>query len=185
MSHSKPSSAQSLWAWYLRSLKEKPVVTKALTSATMSLLSNLVAQKLLERRRTLDLPRLAKFSLFGLISSPITHIWYEVCDRLFRPRAKSPTAVYERLLLDQLLYAPFINIVFYTFMSIMNGRPGDAPSTIRSQLWPTLTASWKVWPLAQLINFSFVPAHLRVLFGNFIGFLWGMYLALISQKKIK
>ena len=37
--------------------------------------------------------------------------------------------------------------------------------------------SWRVWPLAQYLNFNFVPAQYRVLFGNLVGFFWGIYMS--------
>jgi hypothetical protein len=37
--------------------------------------------------------------------------------------------------------------------------------------------SWRVWPIAQLINFAFVPLHFRVLFGNIVRFFWTIYLS--------
>eukprot|EP01112_Ceratiomyxa_fruticulosa_P020445 TRINITY_DN695_c0_g1_i1.p1 TRINITY_DN695_c0_g1~~TRINITY_DN695_c0_g1_i1.p1 ORF type:complete len:193 (+),score=49.19 TRINITY_DN695_c0_g1_i1:99-677(+) len=184
MSNSKPhnpSSLQVFGEWYLGSLKKNPIRTKALTSAILSFLSNVIAQKFIEKRRGLDYARLIRFTVFALLSSPVTHKWYELCDSIFRGR-KSSTQVYERLALDQLLFAPFINVYFFTVMCILGGNPSSAPAVVRSQLWPTLKASWKVWPLAQFINFNFVPPQLRVLFGNFVAFFWSMYLSSLSSK---
>lgn len=40
----------------------------------------------------------------------------------------------------------------------------------------------KIWPLVNVINFKFVPANLRVLFGNFVGFLWGIYVMQLTNS---
>lgn len=48
---------------------------------------------------------------------------------------------------------------------------------VRQNLWDTMTVCWKVWPLANLINFAFVPANLRVLFMNLVGIGWNIFLS--------
>jgi hypothetical protein len=39
-----------------------------------------------------------------------------------------------------------------------------------------------VWPAAMLINFRFVPLHFQVLYSNFIGFNWTIYLSWAIHK---
>ena len=62
-------------------------------------------------------------------------------------------------------------------MPILQGHPENVQSSIKTNLWPTLKMSWRVWPIAQLINFAFVPLHFRVLFGNVVRFFWTIYLS--------
>eukprot|EP01027_Heterolobosea_sp_BB2_P010923 GEZU01015953.1.p1 GENE.GEZU01015953.1~~GEZU01015953.1.p1 ORF type:complete len:130 (-),score=37.44 GEZU01015953.1:89-478(-) len=115
--------------------------------------------------------------------SPIIHFWYQLLDRLFKnanPNSKWVPML--KLLLDQLLFAPAINIFFFSVMSVLDGKPEEAPLRIQEKLWPTLTTSWKIWPIAQYINFNYIPPELRVLFGNCVGFFWSVYLAMITSN---
>lgn len=48
---------------------------------------------------------------------------------------------------------------------------------VRDNIWATLLVCWKLWPVANLINFAFVPANLRVLFLNFVGLGWNIFLS--------
>jgi len=82
--------------------------------------------------------------------------------------------------MDQLLFAPIANSLFYIYLAFIEGRPFEAKKNLTEQLWPTLVGSWKLWPAAQLINFSFVPFHLRSLFANFVAFIWNMVKATIE-----
>eukprot|EP01133_Synstelium_polycarpum_P010597 gene10597-12331_t len=182
MSNSKPQSVtDAMCAWYMKRLKYSPISTKALTSATLSFTSNIIAQGVIERRK-IDWPRVIKFTIWGLLSSPLVHYWHIILDRMFR-NIKDQYQVWGKLIADQLIFAPFINIAFYTVLALLDRKPGSILIKLYFDLMPTLKASWKVWPLAQFINFSFVPSHLRVLFGNLVGFLWSIYLTVLSQSR--
>ncbi|EGC31015.1 hypothetical protein DICPUDRAFT_83072 [Dictyostelium purpureum] len=182
MSNSKPLSVTDVVStWYMKKLKNTPIQTKAITSAVLSFASSVIAQKLIEKKN-IDWSRVAKFTVWGLISSPLVHFWHIILDRLFR-NIKGQYQTWGKMIVDQLVFAPFINIAFYTVLALLDGKPKSILFKLYFDLFPTLKASWKVWPIAQFINFKFVPSHLRVLFGNLIGFLWGMYLAVISSKK--
>ena len=43
-------------------------------------------------------------------------------------------------------------------------------------------ANYKLWPLANAINFSLVPLKLRVLFANVVSVFWNMYLSAASNR---
>lgn len=47
---------------------------------------------------------------------------------------------------------------------------------------PTHQANYKLWPLANAINFSLVPLKLRVLFANVVSVFWNMYLSAASNR---
>jgi hypothetical protein len=55
-------------------------------------------------------------------------------------------------LFDQALWAPFVNTLFIVLMATLEGYPIAAPSRVKSRLVPQLTASLKVWPVAQYVN---------------------------------
>lgn len=40
------------------------------------------------------------------------------------------------------------------------------------QMLPALSANYKLWPLAQLINFTLIPEQQRILYGNVVGICW-------------
>lgn len=47
---------------------------------------------------------------------------------------------------------------------------------------PIIVASYKIWPIASIVSFSFVPVEKRIVFLSFIGFLWGIYMSLMAAK---
>jgi len=48
---------------------------------------------------------------------------------------------------------------------------------------PALIANWKVWPLAQLINFRYMPLPYRVPFAQTCGVFWTLYLSLLNSNE--
>jgi len=69
-------------------------------------------------------------------------------------------------------------------MGIMEGR---SPRQIREKfrdLYPTAMASnWRVWPLAQLVNFRYMPLPYRVPFSQGCGVFWTLYLSILNSKE--
>ncbi|KAF8832573.1 hypothetical protein HHX47_DHR1001978 [Lentinula edodes] len=48
---------------------------------------------------------------------------------------------------------------------------------------PALITNWQVWPIAQLINFRFMPLPYRVPFQSTCGVFWTLYLSIINSKE--
>ncbi|RFU80184.1 alcohol dehydrogenase [Trichoderma arundinaceum] len=47
---------------------------------------------------------------------------------------------------------------------------------------PIIIAGYKIWPIASIISFSFIPVHRRIVFLSFIGLLWGIYMSLVAAR---
>lgn len=47
---------------------------------------------------------------------------------------------------------------------------------------PIIVDSYKIWSVASIVSFSFVPVEKRIVFLSFIGFLWGIYMSLVAAK---
>lgn len=47
---------------------------------------------------------------------------------------------------------------------------------------PIIVAGYKIWPIASIISFSFIPVHRRIVFLSFIGLLWGIYMSLVAAR---
>ena len=64
-------------------------------------------------------------------------------------------------------------------------RPQELPSAlaaVRSDWWPVVTANWKLWVPAQLVNFGVVPLHFQVLFANGVALVWNVYLSHMTHR---
>ncbi|KAI6781651.1 integral membrane protein Mpv17 PMP22 family [Emericellopsis cladophorae] len=74
-------------------------------------------------------------------------------------------------------------IAFLVIMGIMKGQGGaQIMSNIKTETIPIIVAGYKIWPIASIISFSFIPVHRRIVFLSFVGLLWGIYMSLVASK---
>ena len=72
----------------------------------------------------------------------------------------------------------------------LNGKRIDSVKTLwnkakdklHNTLWPTLIENWKVWPAAQILNFSVVPLKYQILFVNCVAIWWNFVLSMMQHK---
>ncbi len=51
--------------------------------------------------------------------------------------------------------------------TMIQGKPlSAAVEKYRAEIWDSCKALWSVWVPAQLVNFAFVPRHMRIPFGT-------------------
>lgn len=90
------------------------------------------------------------------------------------------------MLFDQLAFAPVFLTGFYIFanfvrdFTIASAKYGV--EQVKSKIKDTMIVNWKIWPAATLVNLMYVPIQFRVLFANFIGLFWNMYLSFMSNN---
>ncbi|KFA62434.1 hypothetical protein S40285_06087 [Stachybotrys chlorohalonatus IBT 40285] len=74
-------------------------------------------------------------------------------------------------------------IAFLVLMGIMKGQGlAQISSNIQTETIPIIVAGYKIWPIASIISFSFVPVHRRIVFLSFVGLLWGIYMSLVAAR---
>ncbi|THY20659.1 hypothetical protein D6D01_06661, partial [Aureobasidium pullulans] len=73
---------------------------------------------------------------------------------------------------------------FLILMGIMKGRSsGEIGSALRTDTIPIIYASYKIWPLASIINFALIPVEKRIVFLSAVGLVWGVFLSLTAAKQ--
>ncbi|KAI0166640.1 hypothetical protein GGR57DRAFT_447388 [Xylariaceae sp. FL1272] len=79
--------------------------------------------------------------------------------------------------------AIFNTIAFFILMGILKWQPVPTIlDNIRTRTIPLIVAGYKIWPFASIISFSYVPVERRIVFLNFIGLLWGIYMSLMASR---
>lgn len=165
---------------------------QALTAATLAALSDVLAQRLTSRKAPFNWRRTLAISLFGFLwTGPSNHFWQLLLESLFQgaatnsqeTRKRSWTAS-KKVLLDQLTYGPLNNVLFMIFMAkVIEGRSWRTTLLKMKADYPAIQLrGWRFWPVAQLINQTVVPLHLRVLWTNCVAFAWSTFLILRSKS---
>lgn len=173
-----------LLAMYVRSIKTNPVRTKAISTSLLAFMGDLLAQKIAQRDKAefvLDMRRSASVGLWGFcMMGPVLHYWYGILDRLFFGKF----AVMNKLLSDQLLFAPLFNGAFMLGVGSLEGHPfQDLTETVRTKLWPSMKANWTLWPAAQVVNFALVPKTFQIVYVNCVALVWSVVLAYIAHDE--
>ena len=96
----------------------------------------------------------------------------------------SGLAVAKRVAADQLFMAPIGLALFIFSMGLMEGLNGKQVKKKFADLYPSaLAANWQVWPLAQVVNFRYMPLSARVPFQSTCGIFWNLYLSLLNSRE--
>mmetsp|Transcript_7855 Transcript_7855/g.20780 ORF Transcript_7855/g.20780 Transcript_7855/m.20780 type:complete len:288 (+) Transcript_7855:239-1102(+) len=188
----------SAWRWYSASMVTNPITTKAITSAVLLLVSDLLAQRLSsDFRGRFDWARSLKQSVLGLVLlGPLGHFWFNVLERapavVGISAQLSSVATALKIAMDQLLMSPVINSVLFFYTEFLRGFGSDARSLsqrteessakVRENLAPSVVAGWKLWPIAHLLTFAVVPLHLRILYVNVVSVGWLTFLSLSANR---
>ncbi|KAL5715516.1 hypothetical protein ACHQM5_017325 [Ranunculus cassubicifolius] len=173
----------SFLSWYLAALKNHPVLTKALTSAILTFIGDLICQLLIDKASTLDVKRTLLFTLLGFILvGPTLHFWYLSLSNMVA--TPGPTGAFLRLVLDQFLFSPLFIGFFLSTLLTLEGRPSQILPKLQQEWLATVLANWQLWIPFQFLNFLFVPQQFQVLAANVIALAWNVILSFKAHKEI-
>lgn len=81
------------------------------------------------------------------------------------------------------LGAIFNTVAFFVLMGFLKRQSlGQIGHNVRTETIPVIVAGYKIWPFASIISFSCVPVEKRIVFLNFIGLIWGIYMSLVATR---
>ncbi|XP_077241511.1 peroxisomal membrane 22 kDa (Mpv17/PMP22) family protein [Tasmannia lanceolata] len=173
----------SLLSWYLIALEKYPVFTKALTSAFLTLIGDLICQLWIDRVLTLDLKRTFVFTLLGFVLvGPTLHFWYFYLSRLVT--VSGAKGAFIRLLIDQCIFSPIFIGVFLSALVTLEGRPSLVVPKLQQEWFSSVLANWQLWIPFQFLNFRFVPQQFQVLAANFVALAWNVILSFKAHKDV-
>ncbi|KAI3757100.1 hypothetical protein L6452_04633 [Arctium lappa] len=169
-------------SWYLSLLEAYPVWTKAVTSALLTLVGDLICQVVIDQVPSLDLKRVSLFTFLGLVLvGPTLHFWYLYLSKLVTMTGAS--GAFLRLIVDQFLFAPAFIGVFLSALVTLEGRPSQVLPKLQQEWMSSIIANWQLWIPFQFLNFRFVPQQFQVLAANFIALVWNVILSYKAHKE--
>lgn len=194
-----PSGPGDLFTWAVRmwtyNLARRPILSKALSTAVIGLLGDLIAQVLGHRQALAAVPkgcpyrppfrfdsrRAAAVTALGFaFTGPALHGWYEALGRVFPGGGWA--AVVSSVVADQSLFAPVVNGVYLFATGLMEGGAvRDVTAKVRTGLAGVWGKSVAVWLPAQVVNFGFVPVVWRVPYVNCVALMWTVLLSCMAH----
>ncbi len=163
----------------------RPILTKCITSAAIGFTADIICQvffsEAFQKSKkladvTVDFRRTLHFTaIAGLLSAPVGHFWYRFIFKQIPGTTVGP--VLKRLFFDQVIFAPVFLPFFFSLALTLEGKSEKIPAKLENDLIPTLMSNYVLWLPAQFVNFKYVPTRYNVLFANFVGFFWSIYLS--------
>jgi protein Mpv17 len=170
-----------VWASYSEVLERAPVMTKAVTSATVYTIGDVIAQRTEGTTGDLDRLRTLRSMLAGLLGhGPLSHYWYNFCDQLFDNTLQWTAwwAFFPKILVDQTTWGPFWNNSYILLLGLMKlEKPSVIFADMKRTTIPLIVSGLKLWPLAHCVTYGLVPTENRVLWVDLVEILWVTILA--------
>lgn len=114
----------------------------------------------------------------AVVFGPAASTWYRfISSRInFRDIRKTLLA---RVACDQLVFAPVATGVFLSSMALLEGA--DPRQKLNERYFTALRTNYLVWPMAQFVNFKFVPVQHQLLFVNVLNLGWNCFLSCLNS----
>jgi hypothetical protein len=174
------SRLRNVGSLYARTSEKNPHTAASLSAGGILCGADLAAQKL-SGIETWDRDRTMALAAFGLIYYGGPMKWFYLrYDQFIGPGRPIFTAC-----VDVLIQSPFFNMpCFYLITGTIKGQ--DLSTTVaqfRSEWAEAATGSVIYWAPMQVINFTFVPQHSRVVFASCCSFFHKLWLSRVSNRQ--
>nr|XP_004208970.2 protein Mpv17 [Hydra vulgaris] len=171
---------------YLFHFARRPWTANIITTGITFVIGDFVSQKCIEKK-PYNFKRAAKlFGIGTLVVAPMVFCWFKVLDKVVK--ATTLFASLKKVLIDQLVFSPFIISIMFTITNFSDGKNSDQlVERFRRDYYSTLMSSYQFWPFVQIFNFTLVPTVYRILVVRFASLFWNTYISfvLFSERKIE
>jgi len=171
------------WNSYESVLHAAPVSTKAVTSATVYSIGDIIAQTTEGKNmNSMDRMRILRSLIAGLIGhGPLSHVWYDWSEEFFTNVMHLTDqwwAFFPKVAIDQLTWGPFWNNCYILLLGVMQFRdPKLIWKEIKETTVPLIVSGLKLWPLAHSITYGVIPVENRLLWVDLVEIIWVTILA--------
>ncbi|KAH8396415.1 hypothetical protein KR222_009944, partial [Zaprionus bogoriensis] len=160
------------------------LLTNVGISLTLSSVGDMLEQQLELYNGEIDKfsgTRTSHMATSGVAVGIICHYWYQLLDKHLPGR--SMRVVAKKIVLDQLICSPvYISAFFITLGILEEKQPHEVWDEIKEKAWKLYAAEWTVWPVAQFINFYWVPTHYRIFYDNVISLGYDVFTSKVKHS---
>ncbi|GAV03524.1 hypothetical protein RvY_13932-2 [Ramazzottius varieornatus] len=141
---------------------------QAASTAVYIFAGNVLEQMIVENKNywTVDWSTVIKFTVINLfIVFPITYGWLSFLEKRLVPPGSQQDAL-KKTALDQFVFVPLFTAFFICLIGLIDSRGWeDTRKRFGEQDWlAVLGNNFRLWPLIQYLNFSYIHFNRRILF---------------------
>lgn len=176
------------WRSYTNILNMAPLQTKAVTSATVYTIGDVIAQT---QEGTefgkIDRWRVGRSLAAGFIGhGPMCHVWYHVSEDFFDNVVNLHHAWWSfmpKILVDQFVFGPIWNNSYILLLGIMQlQRPAQIWDDMKRTTVPLVISGLKLWPFVHCITYGLIPVENRLLWVDLVEIVWVTILATTASS---
>ncbi|KAL5275231.1 hypothetical protein ACFFRR_001269 [Megaselia abdita] len=128
-----------------------------------------------------DRQRTSHMAISGVSVGVICHYWYLFLD--YRLPGRQIKTVVTKVVLDQMICSPvYISAFFVTLGILENKSKREVIDEIKEKAWKLYAAEWTVWPVAQFVNFYWLPTKYRVFYDNTISLGYDVFTSRVKHN---
>ncbi len=170
------------WNSYSTVLERAPLFTKAVTSATVYTIGDMIAQSTEGKSiGDVDRPRVIRSLLAGLIGhGPLSHVWYNLSDDIFENvmHLQGWVGTIIKVVIDQTTWGPIWNNTYILLLGLMQfNKIENIFGEMKRTTIPLIVSGLKLWPLAHLVTYGLIPVENRLLWVDLVEIIWVTILA--------
>ncbi|KAJ7900203.1 hypothetical protein B0H14DRAFT_2672710 [Mycena olivaceomarginata] len=197
------SKPHPLLASYLQQLAVHPLRTKAITTASLCFLQEVLGSNIAKmpvKKPARDAPvlvhllarshvdmRAVKMAIYGfLVSAPISHFLVGLLQKAFAGKTGTGAKI-GQIVASNLLVAPIQTTAYLASMAVISGAKSvdEVLRTIKAGFFSVIRITWITSPIALTVAQRFVPIELWVPFFNAVQFILGTYFnARVKQLRL-
>ncbi|EDV91662.1 mpv17-like protein 2 [Drosophila grimshawi] len=177
---------QKMREWHTNAFSNKFLLfTNVGISLTLSSVGDILEQQLELYNEEIDeysSTRTQHMATSGVAVGIICHYWYQLLDKYLPGR--SMRVVAKKIVLDQFICSPLYISAFFVTLGILEQKDAQEVWTeIREKAWKLYAAEWTVWPVAQFINFYWIPTHYRIFYDNVISLGYDVFTSKVKHAQ--
>mmetsp|Transcript_63561 Transcript_63561/g.138432 ORF Transcript_63561/g.138432 Transcript_63561/m.138432 type:complete len:225 (-) Transcript_63561:109-783(-) len=165
-------------------------------------LSDIFAQKALEKRERIDVVRNVCFAAYGgWYLGWVQHFIYNRTYSYLYGHGTGVTTVAKKLITDHLIHVPLLHLPAYFLwqeLLLVPLKRGDAPfprlevgvlsdtfSRWYYEVFGLLCEYWKIWTPAHLVTFGLMPEPLRITWIAGVSLIWMVVLSFLTHQTVE
>lgn len=134
----------------------------------------------------LNLSRTGRMIGLAVLFTPPTRLWYnfvpKIAEKFVSKEILRPFAI---TILNQVFFSPPLLASWLLLARYLEtGDIAQSVDSMKERVWHGIKASWTVWPFANLVAFSVVPAMHRIFFMNLVAFGWNIFTSWLQHNHI-
>jgi len=153
-----------------------------LTGAFLAIIGDAIAQKYIEKSKTLNKQRAIVVSSYGFLETVIEgQYWFNFLEKLVGKQVTLKNALFKTIL-DMIIFGPFEIILFMFWTNYLENSPKPLKEKVREDFFIILFNSYILWVPTSFLCFYVVPIKFRALYMCLVSVSWDTYMSFAAHN---